>query len=130
MKSMPTVAAPHAMSDNRSTMSDVDRIREAIHARQSLRATYGGHLRDFSPHILGQTKGKWRVLAYQFAGFTSKGRVTSRGPANWRCFDVEGLQNLLALDAPWVDSSRKSGAQTCVEEIDVQARSGVTFPTR
>jgi hypothetical protein len=104
-------------------MNNVDVIRQAIASRQSLRAAYRGHLRDFSPHILGRTNGEWRVLGFQFGGFSSKGPVFGRSNGNWKCFDVDVLEELVVIDQTWIDPPTRAGRQTCVEDIDVQARS-------
>jgi hypothetical protein len=69
-------------------------IRQAILDRCSLTATYDGSVRHFCPHAIGSdTKGESNVMAFQYAGGSSKGAQALSGLA--RAFMYAGARALL-----------------------------------
>jgi predicted DNA-binding transcriptional regulator YafY len=91
-------------------------LERAILHREQVLATYEGEEREFCPHALG-TKGQRRhVLAYQFGG-SSRSALPSRG--EWRCFEVDLLENASTRTGPWHTAPNVFNPQTCLDEIDI-----------
>jgi hypothetical protein len=87
---------------NSSTYQD---FRRAILERKQVICTYKGHHRELCPHILGWTRGREVVLAYQFGGESGSRRLPPRGD--------------------WHFGTRHRATQVCVELVDVD----VNIPT-
>jgi hypothetical protein len=98
-------------------------IREAALNLDSIEAIYEGHLRRFSPHIVGARRGERRVLAYQFGGTSRSGLGPDGSADNWRCFPVDELTNVLLIAGSW-RSPTTFGTQPeqCIDVVDVRAR--------
>ena len=95
-------------------------IRQAILDRCSLTATYDGSLRHFCPHTIGSdTKGESNVMAFQYAGGSSKG-LPSGG--DWRCFRVNGLYGVRRNEDGWHTGDDHSRPSNCIARIDVEVR--------
>lgn len=91
-------------------------LEGAILHREQVLAIYEGEAREFCPHALG-TKGQRRhVLAYQFGG-SSRSGLPSGG--DWRCFEVDLLENASARPGPWHTAPNVFNPQTCLDEIDI-----------
>lgn len=75
-------------------MTHYEIVRHAIENRQQVRATYGGHVRDMAPHMLGTKTGVPHGLFYQFAGTSEVGLAPPGSPRNWRCPLIEGLSDV------------------------------------
>lgn len=99
-------------------MTKYDTLKNATLTGQSVRFSYRGLTRICSPHTLGHSEGKARVLAYQYAGESSKGLPPN---GEWRCFDVDGIAELeLTLDGVWKTGERHTRPQTCVKQVDAE----------
>lgn len=93
-------------------------LREAISGLKQVTGFYKEYDREFCPHILGEKKGEWKVLVWQFDGGTSRlGGLPVGG--DWRCFSVDGLLELSLRDGEWHQGWHKGrGQQNCVDDID------------
>jgi hypothetical protein len=98
-----------------------DLIRNAVLARFSLSALYEGHLRLFSPFVLGRKAGDPHVLAYQFGGTSHKKLAPDGSPENWRCLRVSELTELNLLPGAWHGPRKGRSAQHCIDQVDVSA---------
>jgi hypothetical protein len=94
-------------------------IREAILNKLQIVATYGGHVRQMCPHMLGTKAGREQALFYQFGGTSSSGPIVANSPDNWRCMPIEGLRNVILRPGPWHSGPRHLKTQTCLDEVDV-----------
>jgi len=99
-----------------------DLIRKAVIERNSLSALYKGHLRIFSPFLLGTKAGDPHVLGYQFDGTSEKPLAPEGSSENWRCLRVAELTKINVLPAIWhpVPKGGK-GHQNCIDQVDVSA---------
>lgn len=95
-------------------------IRQAVVDKCCLTATYQGGVRHFSPHAIGtDNDGDSNVMAFQYAGYSSKGLP----PAGmWRCFRVNELSGVTRNRDSWHTGNDHGRPNTCVTRIDVQAR--------
>lgn len=90
-------------------------IRQAILAEQQITCTYDGFYRELCPHILGHTGGEEKLLAFQFAGESSKPLPPG---GQWKCLSVARLRDPEARGAPWHAGGSHHRAQSCVEDVD------------
>jgi hypothetical protein len=99
-----------------------DLIRNAVLERASVSAWYKGHLRVFSPFLLGFKAGDPHVLGYQFDG-TSEEPLGPEGTVdNWRCLRVAELTKVKVLPGTWHPVAKGvKGHQNCIDQIDVAA---------
>jgi hypothetical protein len=98
-----------------------DLIRKAVVERDSLSAWYKGHLRVFSPFVLGTKAGDPHVLGYQFDGTSEKPLRPEGSPENWRCLRVAELTKIKLLPGIWHDVPKGRGHQNCIDQVDVFA---------
>ncbi len=96
-------------------------IRKAVVERNSLSASYKGHLRVFSPFVLGTKAGDPHVLGYQFDGTSVKPLTPEGSPENWRCLRVAELTKIKLLPGIWHDVPKGRGHQHCIDQVDVFA---------
>ncbi len=120
------VSRPIAHGATRWRMLPLDRkyslVREAVLERNSLSARYKGHLRLFSPFLLGTKAGDPHVLGYQFGGTSEKALAPDGSPQNWRCLRVAELTELTAIPGIWHAAPMgKKGHQHCIDQVDVTA---------
>jgi hypothetical protein len=99
-------------------------IRQAIHRKQIVVATYHGFVREFCPHALGSKRRRRHVLAFQFAGDSQRG-LPAEGA--WRCFQVDLLQDVALRSGPWRSAANVFNPQSCLDSIDVVVQ---PFPRR
>jgi len=104
----------------RTSVDTADLLRQAVREKKQVVATYDGYERELCPHVVGWKNGVLQCLAYQFAGYSSKGRVTPESPANWRCLTVAKLGDVQLRDGEWHTSANHSRPSTCVDQIDVE----------
>src|ERR1700674_2965167 len=99
-----------------------DLIRKAVIERNSLSAWYKGHLRVFSPFLLGTKAGDPHVLGYQFDGTSEEPLSPAGSPENWRCLRVADLTKVKVLRGGChaVPKGVK-GHQNCIDHVDVAA---------
>jgi hypothetical protein len=86
-------------------------IWNAVLARASLSAWYEGHLRIFSPFVLGTKAGDPHVLGYQFDGTSHEPLGPEGSPENWRCFRVAELTKVKPFPGDWHATGRGKGFQ-------------------
>jgi hypothetical protein len=96
-------------------------IREAIHSKYIIVASYHGYVREMCPHVIGKKNGRTQALLYQFAGGSSSGLQPDGSPANWRCLRVDDLSDVSikkSLGVWHTASNYSAAAQKCVGEIE------------
>jgi hypothetical protein len=92
-------------------------IRQAILDKQNIRATYHGHVRDMSPHMLGTKGAKEQGLFFQFAGDSQRGLPPG---GEWWCLTLDDLSRASVIEGEWrtrPDYSPRN--ELCVDQIDV-----------
>jgi hypothetical protein len=98
-------------------------VREAIERRLHIIGTYNGFRREMCPHTIGRSKkGEEQALFYQFAGDSKTGLGSDGDPNNWRCIPLAKLQNVSTSEGPWNSAPNHSRPQTCVADVDLEAR--------
>ena len=102
-----------------------DLIRDAVLGRDSVSAMYQGHLRLFSPVLLGTKRGEPHVLGYQFGGTSEKPLGPEGDSKNWRCLRVAGLTNVKLLPGTWHTVPKGKGIQHCIDQVDVRSDSAL-----
>jgi hypothetical protein len=98
------------------TMDRYELIAEAIRTKQHVRARYQGAARVLAPHALGTKRGTPHVLAYQFAGESRSGLPEG---GEWRCLNLEELEDVSLQPGPWHSAANVFNPQSCLDEIDV-----------
>ena len=98
-----------------------DLIRNAVLERDSISALYQGHLRIFSPVLLGTKAGEPHVLGYQFDGTSHQPLRPDGSPENWRCLRVSELTEVNVLPGIWHIAGERKGSQNCIDQVDVSA---------
>lgn len=98
-------------------MSAYQVTRNAILSKKQIVATYKSYRREMCPHVLGTKNGKNRVLFFQFAGGSSTGLPLG---GEWRCVDLDELENVSSREGEWHTARTRSGKQTCVGYVDVE----------
>lgn len=116
-------AIPRGMRSLRaaSTQPKYDLIRNAVLDRDSVSALYQGHLRIFSPVLLGTKAGEPHVLGYQFGGTSHQPLRPEGSPENWRCLRVSELADVNVLPGIWHIAGKRQGSQNCIDQVDVSA---------
>lgn len=104
-----------------SRRSKYDLIRNAVLERDSVSAWYQGHLRLFTPVLLGTKVGEPHVLGYQFDGTSHQPLGPDGSPRNWRCLRVSELTDVNLLPGVWHKAGRRKGVQNCIDQVDVSA---------
>ncbi|MBV9569931.1 MAG: hypothetical protein JO056_01650 [Alphaproteobacteria bacterium] len=89
---------------------------EAILGRRQIAFTYRDRRREVCPHVLGLTKGKEVLLAYQFAGDTNSGLPAG---GEWRCFQVDEMHSVDVREGDWHTGGSHSQNTSCVAEVDL-----------
>ncbi len=93
-------------------------FRNAILSQQQVICSYGGRHRELCPIILGTNrKGDEAVLAWQFAGEVSDGKLPPGGA--WKCFRLANVRNARARDGRWHEGGSHRSEQSCVTKIDL-----------
>ena len=96
-------------------------IKQAIDERKQVIAKYRGQTREMCPDKMGPKYGSgYHVLAYQFAGYSSRGLKPIGSTANWRCFDLDNLTEVTLIEGEWHSYTKGTGIQTCVDDIEFQ----------
>ena len=93
-------------------------FRDAILTEQQVTCIYQGYLRELCPVIIGHDKnGVEALLAWQFGGETSAGRLASGGA--WKCLKLTNVQNPVARHGPWHEGRSHQSTQNCVAVVDL-----------
>jgi hypothetical protein len=102
-------------------------IRQAIHNRTQVMATYGGHTREFCPHVLGLKQGVEHVFVYQFGGSSESGLGPPGSVENWRRMSIAALSDLVLVTGSWHSGDHPGkGRESCIDEVDVYVPVGWT----
>jgi hypothetical protein len=88
---------------------------EAMRSRRQVVCMFQGRRREVCPVILGHTDGKERVLAFQFAGESSKPLPPG---GQWRCLTLDEVSYVQLRAGPWRAGTEHGTSQTCVAEVD------------
>jgi hypothetical protein len=91
-------------------------FHRAILGRQQIVCVYGGYPRVVCPYILGRTAGREVALVYQFGGTSSRGLRTG---GDWRCFYLDGVEQLQLREGPWYGGAPHRTRQQCVDDVFV-----------
>jgi hypothetical protein len=125
-------AKPQGMTSPRAAStkpkSKYDLIRSAVLDRDSLSAWYQGHLRLFTPVLLGTKVGEPHVLGYQFDGTSHQPLGPDGSRRNWRCLRVSELTDVNLLPGVWHKAGRRKGLQNCIDQVDVSANRSSARP--
>jgi hypothetical protein len=93
-------------------------FRNAILAEQQVICSYGGRHRELCPLVLGTNrKGEEAVLAWQFAGEVSGGKLPAGGA--WKCFRLANVRNARSRAGPWYEGQSHRSEQKCVTNVDL-----------
>jgi hypothetical protein len=96
-------------------------IRRAVLQRDSLSGWYKGHLRLFSPFLLGTKAGEPHVLGYQFGGTSEEVLGPHGSLKNWRCLRVAELTKATLIRRVWHAAPMGKSHQHCIDRVDVSA---------
>ena len=104
-------------------MSEIYQIlRAAVLSKTPVCFDYQGRWREVCPHQLGtNATDDEQMLGYQFGGQSSSGTIGVDQNADWRCFKVAQIANVMSIEAEWQSHSGHSKPATCVKNIDVEA---------
>ncbi len=91
-------------------------FRRAILQRQQITYIYQGCYRELCPHVLGYTDNCEMALTYQFGGRSNSG-LPPQG--DWRCLNLEEVQDVHVRRGPWHTGPRHRAKQTCVKIVDL-----------
>jgi len=80
---------------------------------------YKGHWREMCPHMIGMKRAKVHGLFYQFGGTSGSGSIIEGSPDNWRCIELEKLEDARLQAGTW-HSSDAEFEQTCIDQIDIE----------
>jgi hypothetical protein len=94
-------------------------IRQAILGRHQVHAVFRGRYRELCPYVLGTKNGRAQALFFQFGGESGRGL---RPGGDWRCLPVDELTEVAVREGPWHGEDRYNPSQSCVDEVDVEAR--------
>ncbi len=100
-------------------MSTYTSVRQAILNKQCVTCFYNGFLRKMTPHVIGTKNGKQQALFYQYGGQSSSGLSTDP-KNNWRCIEIEKIEQLQTNSDPFQTANNHSRTQKCVDIIDVE----------
>jgi hypothetical protein len=92
-------------------------FRKAIVAEKQVTCVYQGKYRELCPLIIGHSNGEEKVLAFQFAGETSRGRLPAGGA--WKCMFLAQVRDACLRDGPWQEGTSHKQTQACVRDIDI-----------
>lgn len=96
-------------------------FHRAILRRVQVIMRYKGELREICPYVLGHKEGKETVLAYQFAGgSTRRGSVP-----NWRCFYLADVESPAMQKGPWHGGAAHRKTQRCVDLVYIDVNTEV-----
>jgi hypothetical protein len=91
-------------------------FREAILDEKQIICSYDGYRRELCPLIIGLRNGEERVLAFQFAGRSS--RPLPPG-GDWKCLTLSKVRDAVLRDGPWFEGGEHRAEQTCIGEVDL-----------
>jgi hypothetical protein len=101
-------------------------FRKAILSEKQITCVYQGKYRELCPLIIGHSEGEEKVLAFQFAGETSSGRLPAGGA--WKCMFLAQVRDVRLCDGPWHEGSSHKQTQACVRDVDLDINIHVRAP--
>ena len=78
---------------------------------------YQGRYREICPHTIGRKNGREKLLAFQFAGQSSKGLPPG---GEWRCMFIDEITQVAAREGPWHTRDVHLKPQTCVDQVEFE----------
>ena len=99
------------------TSATYDLFRQAILGERQVTCVYQSLYREVCPLIIGHSNGEEKVLPFQFAGETSKGKLP-RGGA-WKCMFLAQVRDARMRDGPWREGGSHKQTQVCVRDVDL-----------
>jgi hypothetical protein len=93
-----------------------DLIARAIIEQLQVLCFYQGYPRAICPALLGHTNGEEYMLAFQFAGGSSKGLPRT---GEWKCLKVAEMSNVEVRAGEWHAGSSHNERQQCVKIVDL-----------
>jgi predicted DNA-binding transcriptional regulator YafY len=94
-------------------------LHKAILGEKQVTFTYEGLPRETCPYILGHKAGVEKLLAFQFGGRSSTGRL------DWKCFEVAKVRDVRMRDGPWHGDAAHRSTQRCVDDVYIDVNTGV-----
>lgn len=98
------------------TSSTYQLIAQAMRQRKQVLCMYSGFARALSPIMLGHSRGRERVLGFQFAGGASKGLPPG---GQWKCFDVAKMTEVELRGGEWHAGTSHTHPQHCIDTVDL-----------
>lgn len=96
-------------------------LRRAIEHRWQVYATYDGHRRALCPHALGTKQGRRQCLFFQFGGTSERGGIVVPGARdNWRCLDIDKLDDVEVRVGPWFSADNHTRPSRCLDRIEIE----------
>jgi hypothetical protein len=99
----------------------------ALLERKQVVCLHRGCRRELCPIILGHTKGEEKSLVYQFAGESRSGLPPG---GQWRCLRLAEASDVQLREGPWHAGAGHQRAQTCVEDVDLDANPNSPYNPR
>jgi predicted DNA-binding transcriptional regulator YafY len=96
-------------------------FHRAVINRRQIVCVYQGYNREFCPIILGHKDGRERLLAFQFAGGSSKGPVRGK----WKCFNLGEIENAKTRRGRWHSGGKDRAPQSCLDEVFVDVNTEI-----
>jgi len=93
-------------------------FRQAILNRQPVTCRYKGKRREICPHVLGTKRRREKILAWQFAGGSSKPGGLPPG-GEWRCMFVDEITLATITPGEWRTGDGHKWDQSCVDKVDI-----------
>lgn len=107
-------------------MTTYEILKSAVLNKNAVALTYGRHVREVCPHVLGWRDGDEWCLAYQFGGGSSQPLKRDGDPANWKCLEVAKISGAKIMpNEKWHTTDREPETETsCVDRVDVMQPAG------
>jgi hypothetical protein len=101
-------------------MGTYEIIRDAIQRKRQVVAYYKGYRREMCPHVIGTKGGRDHALFFQFAGESKSGLQPG---GDWRCIDIDELEDVSSREGQWYTAPTHSRKQVCVDQVDAEISS-------
>ncbi|MFG1263896.1 hypothetical protein [Xanthobacter aminoxidans] len=92
-------------------------FERAIEERKQIVCMYQGYPREICPHAVGWSDNGEQALSFQFAGDSSKGLPPG---GQWRCFELNQVQDAYLRDGPWYTGDSHKKPQKCVKDVALE----------
>ena len=101
-------------------MTTFEKIKEAIINKKQIVANYKWYNRKMCPHVIWTKNWRKQALFYQFWWESSKWKIIPWSKENWRCIQIDLLENVNISEWEWHTSNNHSKWQTCIEYIEYE----------